>query len=84
MKRLDSFSVRELSKIIYQSNIMPSGHSTSFLKLSEHLIKQLQNESDLEKIDRVVSSELVSTYGLDIAKNESEELSEDIYNWYHN
>ncbi|WP_190811669.1 hypothetical protein [Flagellimonas sp. S3867] len=84
MKRLDSFSVRELSKIIYQSNVMPSCHSGSFLKLSEHLIKQFHSGADLEKIGRIVSSELVSSYGLDISKNESEELSEDIYDWYHN
>lgn len=84
MKRLDEFTVRELSKIINQSNLMPTGDNTSFLKLSEHLIKRLQNDVDLEKINRIVSSELISTFGLDVSEKQGRKLSEDIYDWYHN
>lgn len=84
MKRLDGFSIRKLSKIINQSNLMPTGDNTSFLKLSEHLILRLQDGASLEKINRIVSSELITTYGLDVSENQSRELSEDIYSWYHN
>ncbi len=84
MKTLNDFSTRKLSKMIYQTNIMPSGNNTSFLKLSDHLIKRLQDGADLEKINRIISSELNSAYGLDVSKKQSRELSEEIYSWFHN
>ena len=54
MKVLDQHNINALSKIIYQTNIMPSGKSDSFKKLSKKLILDLQNGYELEKIKRVI------------------------------
>lgn len=83
MKELNNYTVRELSKIIAGTNIMSSGGNPSFVKLAEHLIKQLQNGSELEKISRIVTSELISSYGLDITEIQGIKIAEDIYSWYH-
>lgn len=83
MKYLDDHNIRKLSKIIYQTNIMPSGKSDSFVRLSEHLLRQLQNDCDLAKVHRIISSELVSTYGLDVIESQSRNISEVVYSWYH-
>ncbi len=82
MKLLDQHNINALSKIIYQTNIMPSGKSDSFKKLSEKLILDLQNGYELEKIKRVISSELIVTYGLSVNENDVEEISELVCSWY--
>ncbi|GGI56859.1 hypothetical protein [Winogradskyella haliclonae] len=82
MKLLDQHNINALSKIIYQTNIMPSGKSDSFKKLSEKLILDLQNGYELEKIKRVISSELIATYGLSVNENDVEEISELVCSWY--
>jgi len=83
MKYIDDHNIRKLSKIIYKTNVMPSGKSDSFLRLSEHLLNQLQNDIDLNKVQRIVSGELIRTYGLEIPESQSRNISEIIYNWYH-
>ncbi len=82
MKILDEQNINALSKIIYQTDIMLSGDSHSFKKLSRKLILDLQNGYDLEKIKRVISSELITTYGLTISENNVEEITELVYSWY--
>ncbi|MBC3846810.1 hypothetical protein H8K90_10505 [Winogradskyella echinorum] len=72
-----------MSKIIYQTNIMPSGNSRSFNKLSEKLILNFQNRYELEKIKRVISSELITTYGLSVNENEVEEITKIVSSWYN-
>jgi hypothetical protein len=62
---------------------MPSGSSTSFVDLGEVLLRRLQEGANLEKINRIVSSELITSYGLDISEEMSMKISEDIYKWYH-
>lgn len=83
MKEVNNHTVREVSKKIAGTNIMPSGGNTSFIKLAEHLIKQLQNGSILEKISRIVTSELISSYGLDLTEIQGIKIAEDIYSWYY-
>ncbi len=83
MKYLDDHNIRKLSKIIYQTNVMPSGKSDSFVRLSEHLLRQLQNDCDLAKVNRIITSELISTYGLDVTESQSRDISEVVYSWYH-
>lgn len=83
MKYIDDHNIRKLSKIIYKTNVMSSGKSDSFLRLSEHLLNQLQNDIDLNKVQRIVSGELIRTYGLEIPESQSWNISEIIYNWYH-
>ncbi|WP_418604340.1 hypothetical protein [Hwangdonia sp.] len=83
MKVLDQQNINALSKIIYQTNIMPSGKSDSFKKLSKKLILDLQNGYELEKIKRVITSELITTYGLSVNENDVEKITELIYSWYN-
>jgi len=82
MKVLDQHNINALSKIIYQTNIMPSGKSDSFKKLSKKLILDLQNGYELEKIKRVITSELITTYGLSVNDNVVEGITELVYSWY--
>ena len=82
MKVLDQHNINELSKILYQTNVMPSGNSRSFSKLSKKLILDFQNGYELEKIKRVISTELIATYGLSVNENEVEEITELVYSWY--
>ena len=82
MKVLDQHNINELSKILYQTNVMPSGNSRSFSKLSKKLILDFQNGYELEKIKRVISNELVATYGLSVNNNEVEEITELVHSWY--
>lgn len=82
MKELNNYTVQELSKKIASTNIMPSGSNSTFVKLARHLIRQLQKGADLEKLSLIVTSELISTYGLDITDIEGVEISEDVYFWY--
>tara|TARA_R110002051_G_scaffold322023_1_gene411377 strand:+ start:2579 stop:2833 length:255 start_codon:yes stop_codon:yes gene_type:complete len=83
MKVLEQHNINALSKIIYQTNIMPSGNSRSFNKLSEKLILNFQNGYELEKIKRVISSELITTYGLSVNENEVEEITKIVSSWYN-
>ena len=62
---------------------MPSGNSRSFNKLSEKLILNFQNGYELEKIKRVISSELITTYGLSVNENEVEEITKIVSSWYN-
>ena len=55
MKVLDQHNINELSKILYQTNLMPSGNSRSFSKLSKKLILDFQDGYELEKIKRVIA-----------------------------
>ncbi|MGV6831677.1 MAG: hypothetical protein ACWA5P_08970 [bacterium] len=82
MKVLDQHNINALSKIIYRTNIMPSGKSDSFKKLSKKLILDLQNGYELEKIKRVITSELITTYGLSVNENDLEKITELVYSWY--
>lgn len=82
MKTLDQHNVNALSKILYQTDIMTSGNSRSFIKLSEKLILDLQNGYDTDKIKRVISSELITTYGLSINEKEANRITETVISWY--
>ncbi|MBU3011124.1 hypothetical protein KO506_06900 [Polaribacter vadi] len=82
MKVLDQHNINALSKVIYQTNIMQSGKSDSFKKLSKKLILDLQNGYELEKIKRVITSELITTYGISVNENDVEEITELVYSWY--
>jgi len=83
MKILDEHNISALSKILYQTKIMPSGDSRSFIKLSEKLILDFQSGYELEKINRVIASELITTYGISVNENEVEEITEIVSSWYN-
>ena len=83
MKILDQHNIDELSKILYQTNVMPSGNSRSFSKLSKKLILDFQDGYGLEKIKRKIASELIATYGLTVKEKEVEEITEIVNSWYN-
>ncbi len=83
MKILDQYNINELSKIVYQTNILPSGNSRSFNALSKKLILDFQNGYELEKIKRVISSELITTYGLSVNPEKVDEITDIVCSWYY-
>lgn len=82
MKLLNDHTVIELSKKIYSTNIMLSGTSKSFVKLSKGLIIRLQEGYSQEKLNRFLSTELIVTYGLTIDEATLNNLGRLIYEWY--
>lgn len=63
---------------------MPSGNSKSFVKLSRKLILRFQKGNTLDKIKRILSSELIANYGLSVTDEEVEEIAELVDSWYRN
>ena len=83
MKILDQHNINALSKILYKTDIMPSGNSQSFTKLSKKLILKLQDGNGSDKIRRIISSELIATYGLSVNEKEVNEITETVNSWYN-
>ena len=69
-------NIKALSKEIYKTNVMPSGDSKSFIGLSKKLILNLQNGVESDKIERILSSELIATYGLSVSEEEVTEIAD--------
>ena len=84
MKLLDNHNINELSKILNATNIMPSGNNKSFVKLSRKLILKYQEGYNLEKIKRVLASELIANYGLSVNDKEVEKIAKIVNSWYRN
>ena len=84
MKLLDNHNINELSKILYKTNVMPSGDSKSFVKLSKKLIIKFQEGYSFDKIKRVLSSELIANYGLSVTDKEVQEIAELVESWCRN
>jgi hypothetical protein len=82
MKRLDNHNIASLSKMLYRTEIMPSGDSKSFIKLSKKLILCFQDGYSFDKTKDVISSELITTYGLSVNEKEVEEITELVKSWY--
>jgi len=84
VKLLDIHNINALSKILYKTNVMPSGNSKSFVRLSKKLILRFQEGNTLDKIKRIISSELIAIYGLSVTDEEVEEIAEIVDSWYQN
>lgn len=84
MKTLDKHNISSLSKMLYRTEILPSGNSQSFTKLSKKLILCLQENYSFDKIKDVISSELITTYGLSVKENEVQRITELVNSWYVN
>lgn len=84
MKVLDEYNIHSLSKILYDTNVMPSGNSQSFNELSKKLILAYQKGYNLDKIKRVLSSELIVNYGLTVNNKEVEAIIAIVDTWYSN
>ena len=76
MKILNDYNIASLSKMLYKTDIMPSGSSKSFIELSKKLILCFQEGYGLDKTKNVLSGELITTYGLSVNKKEIEEIAE--------
>ena len=84
MKILDDYNIASLSKMLYRTEIMPSGDSKSFIKLSKKLILCFQNGYSFDKTKDVIESELITTYGLSVNEKEVGEIAEIVNSWYNN
>jgi|GEM_PF-2493818 len=82
MKILDEYNINKLSKILYKTNVMPTGNSQSFIELSKKLILAYHKGYDLNKVKRVLSSELIVNYGLTVNDDEVEAITTIVDTWY--
>lgn len=76
----DDFS--QLRKIINSWNLI-SGCPDEFDSLNNKILSQLYKDSDEEKIERILQSELIVTYGLFGNEFDSEIFVNEIMTWWN-
>lgn len=74
----------ELKKIINSYDLIPHAPNDEFDALNHKILSNLYNSADLEKIKRVLNSELISYYGLFPDEAEIDELASEIIEWWNN
>ena len=84
LKREFKFQEKELRKIINSWNLIPGSPSDEFDALNHKLLGRLGRENGKEKIEKVIYSELIAYYGLDIKQTDAEEFATQILNWWAN
>lgn len=72
----------ELRKIINSYELMPGSGKNAFNKLIWQVLSHLYRGTEVQKISRILESELISRYGLSIKPNETEEIAIDILRWW--
>lgn len=71
-----------LRKILNSWNFIPDAPIDEFDSLSNKILSHLYKNSDIEKIARIISSELTITYGLYTTEFDSEKLTEEVFEWW--
>ncbi|MBN1968297.1 MAG: hypothetical protein JW870_02915 [Candidatus Delongbacteria bacterium] len=82
MKPEVKYQIKELRQIIRTYDLIPGVPSDEFDSLVHQLISHLYKGSSQEKIRQVIYSELITSYGLDVEIEETEEIAEYICNWW--
>lgn len=77
----DDFS--ELRKIINSWNLISGSSNDEFDSLNNKILNQLYKNSEPEKIERILQSELSTNYGLFRNEFDSKIFSEEIMNWWN-
>lgn len=84
LKKEFKFQEKELRKIINSWNLIPGSPVGGFDTLNHKLLGHLGQEKGKEKIKRVIHSELIANYGLDIEQAEAQEFATQILDWWTN
>ncbi len=72
----------ELKKIVNSWNLIKGSSNNEFESLCYNILFELNKNSDFEKIERILESELIISYGLNLTEFDSERLSEEIIKWW--
>ena len=83
MKRIYDGDFSQLRKIINSWNLISGSPDDEFDSLNNKILTQLYKNGDAEKIDRILQSELISTYGLFSNEFDSEIFVTQIMNWWN-
>ncbi|WP_298136935.1 hypothetical protein [Flavobacterium sp.] len=81
-KKFDG-ELSELRKIINSWKLIKGSPNDEFDNLNHKILSQLYKNSDCDKIDRILQSELVVCYGLYKNEFDSEELVKEIMFWWN-
>ncbi|PTX60104.1 hypothetical protein C8N46_107110 [Kordia periserrulae] len=73
----------ELRKILNSWELIPNAPKDEFDGLNHQILSNLYKGADLEKIIRVLESELSITYGLYIDEFEADEIASEIIEWWN-
>lgn len=73
----------ELRKIINSWNLIPECPKDEFDDLNNKILSQLYQDTEIEKINRILQSELIVNYGLFSNEFNSEKLTNDIVSWWN-
>lgn len=73
----------QLRKIINSWDLIPGAPGNEFDSLNHKLLSQLYMEADTEKINRILQSELIITYGLFESEFDATDLVSEIMNWWN-
>lgn len=82
LKKEFTSQTKELRKIINSWNLIPGCPADEFDALNHKLLGHLGRESGKEKMEKVIYSELITNYGLDIQHTDAEEFARQILDWW--
>lgn len=83
LKRIYDGDFSQLRKIINSWNLISGSPVDEFDSLNNKILSQLYKNGDAEKIDRILQSELIVTYGLFSNEFDSEVFVNQIMNWWN-
>lgn len=83
LKRIYDGYFSQLRKIINSWNLISGSPDDEFDSLNNKILSQLYKNADAEKIDRILQSELISTYGLFSNEFDSEIFVNQIMKWWN-
>jgi hypothetical protein len=75
--------IKELSKLIYNWNLIYVSSKSQLDDFSKKLLNTLSKEENVERIRRIIESELCVTYGLYSHEFDSNILAKQIMQWQY-
>ena len=82
LKRKFQFQQKELRKIINSWNLIPGFPTDEFDALNHKILSHLGQQLGIEKLEKVIHSELITYYGLSVDSEESKELASEVWDWW--
>lgn len=73
----------ELRKLINSWETIPSISFNELDTFVNNILGHLYRSSDMEKLSKVISSELIITFGLYSSEFDSQRLTENIFEWWN-
>ena len=84
LRREFKYQEKELRKIINSWDLIPGSPNDEFDSLNHKLLGHLGRVADEKKISKVIYSELIVTFGLDIEQSESNGMAAQVMDWWMN